>query len=170
MIEIGDRDVKDMRIGESVIYRDSDGWIPLKMPDDVTDGLVMFRDNHDGTASLVGAVTLPLMVVNQRYQLLLPPSGYAFISDNWTGPSVSGSDGKNEILAIPGYGQEDSSNFGSMFAAMTEYVGGVLVLHSVYEYPGYQRGGCVRVVFSDFMSHPDGTGKSMPLKINIQTL
>lgn len=85
MIEIGDRDVKDMRIGESVIYRDSDGWIPLKLPDTVIDGCVLFRDNGDGTASLVGSIRANYSgtASGPLTHLLTPPDGYEFSDPKW---------------------------------------------------------------------------------------
>lgn len=87
MIEIGDSKVKDMRVGESVIYRDSDGWIPLTLPDSVT-GFVMFKDNGNGQGLLTGSVNFKTSQTN--IPVLNPPAGYEFTDwqGNYKGDSV----------------------------------------------------------------------------------
>lgn len=103
-IEVGDKKVKKIMVGEKVIYRDSDGWIPLKLPDSAMDGLVLFRDNGNGTASIAGAAHYKLPAYGESPAImLLPPDGYEFSSIPW--------DQGNVIKGIAAYyGQTGNSN------------------------------------------------------------
>lgn len=86
MINLGGKKVAKMLVGSSVIYQDSDGWIPLKLPDGVK-GLVMFKDNGNGTASLAGTATFLFTgtgSTSTAVTMLVPPEGYQFESVDWT--------------------------------------------------------------------------------------
>lgn len=124
MIDLGSNRVSKIMAGTATVYQDSDGWIPLELPDGVS-GTVFFKDNGDGVASLVGAAALPsTMIVNSKYLLLNPPKGYAFISDSWH----AGADDKG-IYATPGY-TTSSLNFSTQFVAYSSYSDGSLYVQN----------------------------------------
>lgn len=82
MINLGGKKVAKMLVGSSVIYQDSDGWIPLELPDRVT-GQVMFKDNGDGTASLSGSISVNDYGRDRGYYpIVLAPEGYQFTDVN----------------------------------------------------------------------------------------
>lgn len=81
MINLGNKKVSKLLVGSNVIYQDSDGWIPLELPDGVT-GQVFFKDNGDGTAKLAGNLCFDF-IANQVVKLLSPPQGYTFTSAKW---------------------------------------------------------------------------------------
>ncbi|RWZ41070.1 hypothetical protein EQG69_04885 [Levilactobacillus brevis] len=79
MINLGNKKVSKLLVGSNVIYQDSDGWIPLELPDAVKDGAVFFKDNGDGTASLSGSICVnDHGKTNGYYPIVLPPKGYRF--------------------------------------------------------------------------------------------
>lgn len=85
MINLGGKKVAKMLVGSSVIYQDSDGWIPLENSSDVIDGKVMFRDNGDGTGKLLGSISFyGVSPITKRIIVVTPPEGYEFTNiDNW---------------------------------------------------------------------------------------
>ena len=97
MINLGGKKVAKMLVGSSVIYQDSDGWIPLELPDGVS-GLVLFRDNEDGTAGLIGSLEFTTVsttygIYAQGHLVLTPPHGYYFMDTNW----VDDTENKNKM-------------------------------------------------------------------------
>ncbi|NLR08654.1 MULTISPECIES: hypothetical protein [Lactobacillaceae] len=86
-MQVGNSKVKKILVGDKVIYRDSDGWIPLELPDGVN-GVILFRDKGDNTAELTG--TLGFATTSQTYTtyspghlVLTPPQGYQFVDTDW---------------------------------------------------------------------------------------
>lgn len=79
-MQVGNSRVKKILMGDKVVYQDSDGWIPLKLPDGVT-GSAFFKDNNDGTASLAGI--LQFVLNGKPITLLNPPDGYSFTGIDW---------------------------------------------------------------------------------------
>ena len=76
------KNVQKVLVGDDLLYQDSDGWIPLKNTTDVVDGQVLFKDNLDGTGSLLGAVTiLSNTGIGSSYSIIELPKGYQF-ADN----------------------------------------------------------------------------------------
>lgn len=66
--------------GSTQVYSDNTTWTALKLGPNVT-GMVVFRDNGNGTGSLAGSV----QVQGIASQLVLyPPEGYQFTSVNWS--------------------------------------------------------------------------------------
>lgn len=86
-MQIGNSKVKRILVGDKVVYRDSDGWIPLELPDGVN-GLVLFRDKGDGTAELTGSLEFSTTAkiyttFSPGHLILTPPQGYQFTETNW---------------------------------------------------------------------------------------
>lgn len=81
-IEIGDKKVKKIMVGDKVVYKDSDGWVPLALPDGVS-GTVLFKDNGDGTACLAGAVAFSMSGPGWVANVIKPPVGYRFAKTDW---------------------------------------------------------------------------------------
>jgi len=84
-------DVDRLTVGPDTIWMNSDGWVPLKLPDGVN-GCVFFKDYGDGTAGLVGNVGfLVTGDVNSIYSagptILVPPVGYKFKDHSWRNDS-----------------------------------------------------------------------------------
>lgn len=89
MMNVGSNRVDKIMVGASTVYQDSDGWIPLELPDGVN-GAVFFKDNGDGTAGLIGVLTTNFTAQKtDPTEIIIPPEGYAFSSVNW--PSVNSS-------------------------------------------------------------------------------
>ncbi|MBY7145263.1 hypothetical protein I2491_00455 [Levilactobacillus brevis] len=170
MINLGNKKVSKLLVGSNVIYQDSDGWIPLELPDGVT-GQVFFKDNGDGTASLAGSVSTPdRMNIGVENLILSPPSGYAFISDNWTMHN-----GGSGIELFPTYvfadGSVEQTNFGTGFTAIPSYKLGNLYLKNTYAYPGYDSSGMsgpVEVIFSKNLTVKNAASLATPVIINIE--
>lgn len=83
MINLGGKKVAKLLVGSSVIYQDNGGWQQLKVlsPDG---GNVWFKDNGDGTASLVGNVGISIRKsAAVTVDLFKAPEGYAFTSLDW---------------------------------------------------------------------------------------
>lgn len=123
MINLGNKKVSKMLIGSNVIYQDSDGWIPLTLPNGVT-GLVLFRDNENGTAGLVGSLEFTTTATTYGYMspghlVLTPPHGYYFMDTKWLIDSEntnkmtvygSRSDGGTPIMYTDAYLQFSEGN------------------------------------------------------------
>ncbi|STX19365.1 hypothetical protein [Levilactobacillus brevis] len=161
--------VTGLVVGSDTFVPDS-GWIPLELPDGVT-GQVFFKDNGDGTASLTGSVSTPdRMNIGVENLILSPPSGYAFISDNWT--MHNGSSG---IELFPTYvfadGSVEQTNFGTGFTAIPSYKLGNLYLKNTYVYSGYDSSGMagpVEVIFSKNLTVKYAASLATPVIINIE--
>ncbi|WP_203638868.1 hypothetical protein [Levilactobacillus wangkuiensis] len=105
-MQVGNKRVRKVLVGGEVVYRDSGGWIPLELPDGVN-GLVFFRDNEDGTASLLGNCSF--LYKTKKFCILNPPKEYAFTSFNWKSPGTNdtrylhsaGIYGANQAVFIP---------------------------------------------------------------------
>ncbi|MFC6290676.1 hypothetical protein [Levilactobacillus angrenensis] len=84
--------VSKITLGGDTVWQNSDGWIPLKLPDGVS-GNVFFKDYGDGTAGLVGSLGYLTQATSDSlytpsFKLLNPPNGYTFLDHNWqVGPS-----------------------------------------------------------------------------------
>lgn len=86
-MQVGNSKVKKILVGDKVIYRDSDGWIPLELADGVN-GKVFFKDNGDGTAGLIGNLVFESTSTSGTnygtgHSLVNPPQGYKFTSLDW---------------------------------------------------------------------------------------
>lgn len=86
-MQVGNSRVKKIMMGDKVVYQDSDGWIPLELPDGVN-GLVFFKDYGDGTAGLTGslgfATTAKMYTTfSPGHLILTPPQGYCFLDTKW---------------------------------------------------------------------------------------
>lgn len=120
-MQVGNSRVKKILMGDKVVYQDSDGWIPLELPPTAIDGVVLFKDNGDGTASIAGTALYKLPLETET--LLTPPTGYSFSSVNWNfGPgSISG------ICMFGGFGNNAG---GTPYSAPVTVDSGNLIIHS----------------------------------------
>lgn len=109
-MQVGNSKVKKILVGDKVIYRDSDGWIPVKLGDEV-EGMVFFKDNGNGICQLVGAISGDLSRKASTPTLgIYAPSGYAFTQVDWNNSSKTTS-----ILAAFGFGKGSSGVNGPVF-------------------------------------------------------
>lgn len=100
MMNLGSDRVSKIMAGNNTVYQDSNGWIPLELPDGVN-GAVFFKDYGDGTAGLIGVLTTNFTTQKATpTEIIIPPEGYVFSSVNWPGVNSSMSSilGLHELL------------------------------------------------------------------------
>lgn len=114
-IEVGDKKVKKIMVGDKVIYQDSDGWIPLELGGEV-EGMAFFKANGDGTCQLAGAISANISKDDSNPTLgIYAPNGYEFTQVNWNTSSYSTS-----ILATFGFGKGSSGVSGPVFVKIID--------------------------------------------------
>lgn len=70
--------------GETEIWSDTNYWTPCQLGTGIT-GMVLFKNNGNGTASLIGSIQSP---DDTNRLLVYPPTGYQFVSELWTKISI----------------------------------------------------------------------------------
>lgn len=80
-----DGDVDKVVLGADTIWQNSDGWVPLVLPDSALDGTVFFKDLGDGTALLAGVARYAIAAEHATPTAIInPPKGYEFVSVPWS--------------------------------------------------------------------------------------
>lgn len=117
MINLGNKKVSKLLVGSNVIYQDSDGWIPLELPDGVT-GQAFFKDIGSNAAFLSGVISFS--ATSDKIKLISPPDGYRFSQFNWNATGLAGGaivECDNSKGVLTGY---DTLNQHNMFAALAQ--------------------------------------------------
>ena len=155
-----------MLVGEDVLYLNSEGWIPLKMPEGIT-GEVMFRDNGDGTASLLGVARIKHIALDTPYTLLLAPKGYEFVSDSFHYVNDHYISGLNGYLDSDG--MVTQSNFGRA-PAQVSYDSGNMIVTFTGTFPNYHDNGTsfIDFVFMQNTTLTTGTTEQIAMTINVK--
>jgi len=109
-MQVGNSKVKKILMGDKVVYRDSDGWIPLKLGPEVT-GNVFFKDNGDGTGKIAGNISANMSKDGTKPDLCVyAPQGYSFSEIDWMDESFGPG-----IMATFGYSGSSGGIGGPIF-------------------------------------------------------
>lgn len=137
-------DVDKVVLGADTIWQNSDGWVPLKPPAGIN-GTVLFRDNLNGTASLLGSIGFAKSLTPTDGSfifttlLLSPPKGYEFLDTPWSVGSKAPS-----MYALRGVKSDESAINSDM--ATISFKNGSLYLENLVTY--FQLNGNERVVIN----------------------
>ncbi|WP_258115654.1 hypothetical protein [Levilactobacillus yiduensis] len=80
-MQVGNKRVKKVLVGTNVVYRDSDGWVPLELPDGVS-GNVFFKKLNETTAQVTGTISAYFKSKASITPFILP-DGYKVTSIKW---------------------------------------------------------------------------------------
>lgn len=157
-------DVSKVTMGGSTIWQNSDGWVPLRLPDGVS-GNVLFKDIGNGNAYLNGQIELSGLADRGTYTMLLPPDGYKFVSVSWHASYAQPS--ANGIACYPILGSSMIVGSNDMFADVS-CVDGNLKAHfySVLNQSGFSGHGVI--YFSQRMTTAQRAGRTTPAVVGIE--
>lgn len=132
-MQIGESRVKKILVGDKVVYQDSDGWIPLELPDGVS-GNVFFKDYSNGTAGLIGSISFSSAsdissIYAKGHAMLNAPTGYKFVDANWL---TSGS--SNKAISTLGNLYNDTQSPSVVGSAYVSFLNGNILASKVVCY------------------------------------
>jgi len=157
-------DVDRVTVGPDTIWMNSDGWVPLKLPDGAK-GSVLFHDNGNGFAYLNGQIELSGVYARGTNTLLIPPTGYKFVSTSWhPGTDTSGS---SNIRCYPLMGSQMVVGSNEMTATVTCVDGNLKAyFYSVMNQAEFSNKGVI--YFSQHMTTGQYQGITAPALVGIE--